>query len=66
MKAFKITSPIICTVGAVCRSENDTIWGIEWPTVSVGSVATQNCPGLTESSTDKNGEYCAHVLHVIP
>ncbi|XP_065894114.1 uncharacterized protein [Dysidea avara] len=35
---------------AVCRSENDTTWGIEWPTVPVGSVATQKCPGLAESS----------------
>ncbi|XP_065895642.1 uncharacterized protein [Dysidea avara] len=45
----------ICSAGAVCRSENDTTWGIEWPTIPVGSVATEKCPGPTVSSGDDNG-----------
>ncbi|XP_065894058.1 uncharacterized protein [Dysidea avara] len=45
----------MCFAGAVCRSENDTTWGIEWPTIPVGSVATEKCPGPAVSSVDDNG-----------
>ena len=33
----------------VCEAENDTIWNIEWPATNVGVIASQKCPGLSES-----------------
>jgi len=31
-------------------AENDTVWGIEWQSTSVGTIAVQKCPGLSESA----------------
>ena len=36
-------------IGEICKAENDTVWNIAWPNTTVGSIATQKCPGFSES-----------------
>jgi len=47
---------------ALCRSEIDTIWSIEWPAVPVGSVATQRCPGQDATSGGLLWKFNGHFL----
>jgi len=49
--------------GSGCQLETDTEWEIQWPYTASGSLATQTCPGLSESKGELyHIDLCTYIL----